>query len=68
MLNFDEIAERKLTKMKRQIEGKTCAVSLDSCSSASIVSESFLVDYLNKDLSMAHGPFGSVKGIGETIT
>ena len=54
--------------MRIKVEEKPCTILLDSCSSASIVRESFLINYLNKDSSQAHGPRGCVKGIGNTIT
>ena len=54
--------------MKVEVEGKPCTILLDSCSSACIVSESFMMNYLNKNRSQVHGPIGLVKGIGKTIT
>ena len=68
MLNFDKIAERKLTKMKIEVKGKICTILLDSCSIANIVSEKFLIEYLNKSSRHVHGPIGCVKGIGRNVT
>ena len=68
MLNFEDIANRKLTKMRIEIEDKPAMILLDSCSSANIVSESFLTNYLNKNMTQVYGPVGCVKGIGQSVT
>ena len=68
VLNLDKLAKRKLTKMKMEVEGKPCTVLLDSCSSANIISENILVNYLNVNRSNIYGPIGCVKGVGKAVT
>ena len=68
VLNLENIAQRKLTKMPMNIEGKECQVLLDSCSSTNIVSESILINHLNISKNNIYGPIGCIKGVGKAIT
>ena len=67
MLNFNEIRKRKLTEMNIEVEGKRSIVLLDSCSTTSIVRESYAMNHLGKTPSDIYGPIGCIKGIGETV-
>ena len=68
VLNLDNIAHRKLTKMEMVVEGRPCQVLLDSCSSTNIVSENILLNYLKINPSDIYGPIGCIKGVGKAIT
>ena len=68
VLNLDNIAHRKLTKMEMVVEGRPCQVLLDSCSSTNIVSEKLLLNYLKVNQSEIYGPIGCIKGVGKAIT
>ena len=68
ILNMEEFARGKLTKMQMLVEGRQSVVLLDSCSSASIITKEFLTNHLNRTEEDLIGPVGSIKGIGDTIT
>ena len=67
-LNMQELASRKLVKMKMYVEGKYCEVLLDSCSSINIISEDILINYLHMDRNLIHGPISCILGLKNNIT